>query len=299
MTVSDGFDRAAPHGKGRPRQTGGAAMIRNPAYASALVLILLALIAAGLILRDGHAGVPLAPPETVLIAAGVQTYRPAGAFRQGTRTVDAPLEQRNVPALEIMTYHVSEQDYARCVTAGACAPAPVIGQATYPQTNVNHADATAYAAWLSERTGQRWRLPTDAEWLRAAGDRGFDDGFDAEANGDDPSRRWIASYRREVALRGEADLNPHPPGHFGRNDRGVADIAGNVWEWTETCFQNGTLTADGAAIATLSDYCGVRVVQGKHRAFVIDFVRDARSGGCAAGVPPDYLGFRLVREAHG
>ncbi|TNC43206.1 formylglycine-generating enzyme family protein, partial [Rubellimicrobium rubrum] len=32
-----------------------------------------------------------------------------------------------------------------------------------------------------------------------------------------------------------------------------------------------------------------------HRAAVIDFVRDASSGGCAAGVPPHHLGFRLVR----
>jgi hypothetical protein len=38
------------------------------------------------------------------------------------------------------------------------------------------------------------------------------------------------------------------------------------------------------------------VVEGRHRAVVIDFVRDASAGGCAAGVPPDHLGFRLVRE---
>ena len=62
------------------------------------------------------------------------------------------------------------------------------------------------------------------------------------------------------------------------------------------CFQNGTVAADGSVIEARSDYCGVRAVQGKHRGFVIDFIRDARSGGCAAGVPPDFLGFRLVRE---
>jgi formylglycine-generating enzyme required for sulfatase activity len=75
-------------------------------------------------------------------------------------------------------------------------------------------------------------------------------------------------------------------GHFGVNDVGVADIAGNVWEWTDSCFQNGTVSADGSLIVARSDYCGVRAVQGKHRGFVIDFVRDARSGGCGAGVPP-------------
>jgi formylglycine-generating enzyme required for sulfatase activity len=268
----------------------------KPRTAFSLLAGLVLVVGTGLLLgRPGHP--MLEPPETVRIPAGPQDYRPAGDFRQGTQIVDAPLERAEVAALDVMKYHVSEADYARCVADRVCTPAPTAGRANMAQTNVNHMDATAYASWLSEMTGQTWRLPSDAEWLRAAGDRGFDDGFTDEANGDDPSRRWIATYQREVALRGEADLVLHPAGHFGLNDRGVADMAGNIWEWTETCFQNGTLSADGQAIATRADYCGVRAAQGKHRAFVVDFIRDARSGGCAAGVPPDYLGFRLVRDA--
>ncbi|WP_426032155.1 SUMF1/EgtB/PvdO family nonheme iron enzyme [Cypionkella sp. TWP1-2-1b2] len=237
----------------------------------------------------------LALPATVRLQAGRQKYRPAGEFRQGTRVVDAPLQTLDAAAIEVMKYHVSEAEYALCVAANACRVAPDGNRQNMPQTNVNYGDATAYARWFSALTGQEWRLPTDAEWLRLAGDRAFDDGFSAEANGADPSRRWIASYRREVERRGEADLELHPLGYFGVNDAGVADIAGNVWEWTNSCFQNGKVTADGAVIESRTDYCGVRAVQGKHRGFVIDFVRDARSGGCAVGVPPDYLGFRLVR----
>lgn len=239
---------------------------------------------------------PRAMPETVWLKAATQSYRPAGEFRNGTRVVDAPVETVAAPAIEVMKYHVSEADYALCVTEGGCPAAPSGNRADLPQTNVSFIDATAYARWFSEQAGVEWRLPTDAEWQRLAGDRALDDGFAAEANGADPSRRWIASYRREVERRGEADLKAHPLGHFGVNDVGVADIAGNVWEWTESCFQNGTVTADGSLIETRSEYCGVRAVQGKHRGFVIDFVRDPRSGGCAAGVPPDYLGFRLVRS---
>ena len=236
-------------------------------------------------------------PETVRIAAGPQDYRPAGEFRQGTRVVDAPRRRLHAQAIEIMKNHVTQVDYALCVTDGDCPPVPTKGLSQFAQTGVNYTDAAAYAAWFSARTGQHWRLPTDPEWLRAAAERAADDGFSADANSADPSRRWIASYRREVELRGEADLVARPLGHFGENILGVADMAGNIWEWTETCFQNGTLSADAAKILSQSDYCGVRAVQGKHRAFVIDFIRDARSGGCAAGVPPDYLGFRLVRNA--
>ncbi len=259
------------------------------AFGASAVLVL-----AGGLLWSQSVG-PLPMPQTVRLEAATQSYRPAGEFRRGTTVVDAPLEVIAAPAIDVMKFHVSQADYVLCVTEGACLEAQSNNRPDMPQTNVNFVDATAYARWFSDRTGDEWRLPTDAEWLRLAADRAFDDGFSAEANGPDPSRRWIASYRREVARRGEADLQAHPLGHFGLNHVGVADIAGNVWEWTDSCFQNGTVAADGSVIETRSDYCGVRAVQGKHRGFVIDFVRDARSGGCAAGVPPDYLGFRLVR----
>jgi hypothetical protein len=53
---------------------------------------------------------------------------------------------------------------------------------------------------------------------------------------------------------------------------------------------------DAGEIISNSPNCGVRVAEGRHRAYVTDFIRDARAGGCASGVPPSHLGFRLVRE---
>ncbi|MFN4172090.1 MAG: formylglycine-generating enzyme family protein, partial [Pseudorhodobacter sp.] len=133
--------------------------------------------------------IPLKAPETIQLAAARQDYRPAGEFRQGTRVVDAPKQPQDAATLVIMKHHVSEADYAICVADRACPPVPSTGRTNFAQTGINHADATAYAAWLSARTGQSWRLPTDAEWLRAAAERGSEDGFSDEANGDDPSRR--------------------------------------------------------------------------------------------------------------
>lgn len=236
-------------------------------------------------------------PELVHLVDGPFSYRPAGEYRVGTMIVDAPVQHIAAPALDIMKYHVSEADYARCIADGACPAIATKGSSKHSQTGVNLSDASAYARWLSDKTGQQWRLPTDTEWMRLAGNRIADGRLDIVTKGADPSQRWLASYRREAAARGDADFATYPQGHFGLNDLGVADIGGNVWEWTETCFQSGTLRADGTAVTVQSDYCGVRAVQGKHRAYVIDFIRDARSGGCGAGVPPDFLGFRLVRGA--
>ena len=93
----------------------------------------------------------VASPETVLIAAGPQDYRPAGEFRQGTRVVDAPIQHHDAAALKNMKYHVSQPDYALCMADDACPPAPTTnptpGQADSHQTNINHADAIAYAVW--------------------------------------------------------------------------------------------------------------------------------------------------------
>ncbi|MCE6961422.1 formylglycine-generating enzyme family protein [Cereibacter sphaeroides] len=264
----------------------------------------------GILALAAAAGIGLQLPEApdlpalVTVPGGSHAYRPSGEFRIGTRRVDAPLERREAAAFQIMQYQVTRQDYARCVADGDCPQAEATGEGgaasdadrngDLPRTGVNWSDATAYAAWLSRRTGGSWRLPTDEEWLRAAAERGFDGALGAE--GLDPSERWLASYRAEVERRGEADLVPHPRGHFGTNSLGLADAAGNVWEWTDSCDEKNQLSEDGRILAT-ERFCGVRVAQGKHRAFIVDFVRDARSGGCAAGVPPDFLGFRLVRDA--
>lgn len=236
-----------------------------------------------------HQPEPTPGPELVAVPAGAWDYRPAGAWRQDGRQVDPPLQRLAADRpLRIMRHEVSRADYGLCAASGACLPAEP-GAANEPQTGVSWHDATAYAAWLSEETGQTWRLPTDAEWQRAAAEVFADD---ALGEGD-WTARWLARYDQEAAF--VKDPVVRAQGAWGTNSRGVADLAGNVWEWTADCSTNGTIGPDGQPQGQ-EDYCGARVVEGQHRAVVIDFVRDASAGGCAAGVPPDYLGFRLVRE---
>src|SRR5579859_346598 len=147
---------------------------------------------------------------------------------------------------------------------------------------------------MSQTTGLNYRLPTDQEWSFAAAESARDE-VAPLIDPSDPAQAWIARYEAESSRAAAVVLAPQPIGSFGRNSNGLLDVAGNVWEWTETCFIRATL--DDGPMRVTNVNCGVRVVQGAHRTYMTDFIRDPRTGGCAAGVPPANLGFRLVVES--
>ncbi len=255
-------------------------------------------ISAGLILQPAtHRAPAKIAIETVTIDPEPFLYRLPGEFLKGGRVIDGPQQSTSLSRpLEIMAYQVSAAEYAVCVADGACrrqdgpdAPGDL------PVTGVSFHDAVAYAGWLSERTGERWRLPTDQEWAFAAAERLGDDALGTiEQDVENPAARWIAAYRERSAGK-VRDVTPKPRGTFGANGHGLLDLAGNVWEWTSTCYTRTHVDADRESMQT-TENCGVRVSGGRHRGYMTSFLRDGKSGGCAAGMAPDNLGFRLVKE---
>jgi formylglycine-generating enzyme required for sulfatase activity len=190
------------------------------------------------------------------------------------------IEQVAGATLAVARDQVTWGQWKQCYDDGGCRylPKPGLkaGGGTFPVTGVNRFDVDEYVGWLNARTGKTYRLPTAAEWTAIShglADRRTKKLFD------DPRLSWAADYGSEQPV--SAVLRP--TGGFGHNAEGIADLGGNVWEWTSTC-------ASGVADAN----CPAYFAEGQHEAALSALIRDPASGGCALGVPPANVGFRLV-----
>jgi formylglycine-generating enzyme len=99
----------------------------------------------------------------------------------------------------------------------------VIKKADHPVTQVSWHDAVAFCLWLNEATGRTFRLPTEAEWEKAA--RGTDGRLYPWGN-TAPDER-LCNFGNKVG-----DTPPVGEYPAGASPYGALDMAGNVWEWT-------------------------------------------------------------------
>lgn len=163
--------------------------------------------------------------------------------------------------------------------------------------------ATAYAGWLSEKTGRKYRLPTEAEWEYAARAGATERFYAVEAEKDVcrianvPDFSLRKMYRNRSAFDcddGFSDLAP--VGKFEPNTFGLHDVLGNAWEWVQDCWHNNYDGApgDGSAWVTGGD-CQRRVLRGNSYAFFDGAGLAARAQDLTVRTPEAY-GFRIVRE---
>ena len=129
----------------------------------------------------------------------------------------------------------------------------------HPVTCVSSNEAQAYVSWLSRRTGAPYRLPTEAEWERAAA--GSQPGCDVLGNGTAPGRTC-------------------PVGQYGTNAAGLSDMIGNVWEWTSDCWEGD---------------CGRRVLRGGSWGNHPDYLQPDARGWSSADNWLVTLGIRVAR----
>ena len=169
-----------------------------------------------------------------------------------------------------------------------------------PATCIDFNDATAYARWLSKKTGQSYRLLSEAEYEYANragtttaywwGDDGnasceYANGFDLDAE------PWGKSSTRFACHDGYAFTSP--VGSFKPNAFGLYDTAGNVASWTADCWNETYAGAPKDGSANTAGDCGERVLRGG--SFPSVNLRSASRGKDPVGYVGVHHGFRVAR----
>ena len=236
-------------------------------------------------LRDGGQG-----PAMVVL--------PPGRFRMGDLDGSGNSNERPVRTVTIShriamgKYTVTFEEYDQFVTAtDAERPADEgWGRGSRPVINVNWLEAKAYAAWLSEQTGKRYRLPSEAEWeyaARAGTETAYSWGDEIgvnRANGHDSGSEW--SHQRTS-----------PVGSFAPNDFGLYDMHGNVWEWSEDYWHRNYEGAPADGSAWLSGGRDrSRVVRGGAWYVYPPGLRAAYRDKVGPSIRIVNIGFRLVKD---
>ena len=162
---------------------------------------------------------------------------PAAYFQMGCeqgRDEEKPVHRVWVDAFEMAVYQVRNRDFACFLeAAGNAAPPqwndPVFSDPDQPVVSVSWFEAAAYCEWLSEMCRRRFRLPTEAEWERAA--RGGAEGA-LYVWGDEPPHDRPEYVRRWTGVvNGPRSVGEEPPNAFG-----ICDLGENVHEWCADWF---------------------------------------------------------------
>lgn len=166
---------------------------------------------------------------------------------------------------------------------------PPSGRGMHPVVLAGYDDANAYCEWLTASQGRCVRLPTEAEWEKAA--RGGVDGNRYPwGRVIDPSQANYLADPREKSRRGT-----RPTGTYEPNGFGLYDVVGNVWEWVSDWYSSDYYGLGDSRDPRGPSFGQLRVVRGG--SWVNEDVSMLR---CAYRhrVPPDTyaysIGFRIV-----
>ena len=235
---------------------------------------------------------------------------PAGAFAMGSppteagRLRDEALHQVRIgKAFAIGRYEVTFEEYDRFATAASHSkPADQgWGRGRRPVILVSWQDALDYTDWLSSQTGQRYRLPTEAEWEYAARagtstarywgnnpDQGCDYANAADLKGQTLFTGWTVMQCQD------GYIYTAPVGAYQPNAFGLYDMLGNVLEWTcsayDEAYQGGEQTCASPSVTVAV------VARGGSWSDEPDGVRAADRYKLDPQSQEYYLGFRVARD---
>jgi formylglycine-generating enzyme required for sulfatase activity len=166
----------------------------------------------------------------------------------------------------------------------------------HPVVCVSWHDAQLYLHWLSEKTGQQYRLPSEAEWEYAcrAGSHtafSFGDAITPE------HANYDGHFTYNDGPKGISRGGTTRVGSYQPNPWGLFDMHGNVWEWTQDTVHDNYLGApgDGSAWEKGGDQAR-RILRGGAWLYQPRYLRAALRNGYSALLANDVVGFRVARK---
>ncbi|MCY4454066.1 MAG: SUMF1/EgtB/PvdO family nonheme iron enzyme [Immundisolibacterales bacterium] len=234
-------------------------------------------------------------PEMVVVPSG--SYEMGSPSREKGRDADeGPVHRVTIERpFGVGVYEVTFSDWAACRRDGGCSRNfgdRGWGRGDRPVIDVRWADAQEYVRWLSRKSGKRYRLLSESEWeyaARAGTGTRYSWGQDIGVN--------RANCRNEEC--GDGFRHTAPVGSFRANQWGVHDMLGNVYEWTEDCWNANYFGAPGDGSAWLSGNCdGLRVIRGGAWFSHGPALRVTNRSKCGRDAPRcDYsaIGFRVAK----
>ena len=219
-------------------------------------------------------------PEMVALPAG----RLGGAADSGVGRADNEGARGvEIGPFALSKYEVTFEEYERFVGAMAGRRMPSDGgwgRGRRPVINVSWSDAAAYAEWLSEVTGEEYRLPNELEWEYAARAA--------------TTTRYSWGGRAHCSdCGGDWERRTAPVGQFASNAWGLHDTAGNVWEWVADCWREGE---SGRRRESAGGDCRGRVARGGSWTNGAEYIGPGARTSVHAGHRHRAYGFRVARS---
>lgn len=268
-------------------------------------------------------------PKTVNDGYGDFLLVPAGPFKMGDNFGDGESRERPVHLVDLDAFYIAKfevtnadwkkfqadpgYDDPKFWPAGRVVPkdqSPYWTQANnhggatpgsdnYPVLGVNWDAATAYCNWLSAKTGKKYRLPTEAEWEKAA--RGTDQRRFPWGNSIDPTYANFTGAQKfdtgQVVGYYDGTKRGDFQTHNGASPYGAMDMAGNVMEWCQDWYQRDYYSVSAKKNPKGPEKGAYRVLRGGSFFFEGQDLRTyARSGAWPSFQAFRMVGFRAARE---
>ncbi len=227
-------------------------------------------------------------PDMILI--------PAGSFMMGSdsnETNEKPAHQVTLNAFYIGKFEITNRQYKAFIEFTGLKPPSTWEDGNFPEqladhpiTGITWEDAYAYCDWLSDFAKKKYRLPTEAEWERAA--RGglkemkFPWGNDIN--------KLRANFGKNYSE------GTTPAGKIKPNEFGVCDMAGNVAEWTADWFLDEYYAQSSKENPKGPDNGSKKVVRGGSWRDDPEDIRVSVRKYESPTSASEYIGFRVVRE---